>query len=91
MTFEDTIQIEVKFGCGFAIVNDKAFAVDNGEIKNEVIDYDITKRMHDENMNPIDPYTEFRDFSKCFISFNSAAQKVRLNDGQEYVPPQRYG
>lgn len=40
---------------------------------------------YDENYNPI-PITEnWVDFSKCFISFNSSAQKIRLNDGQEYI------
>lgn len=39
----------------------------------------------DEDYNPVEPTQEWLDFSKCFISFNSAAQKVRLNDGTEYV------
>lgn len=39
----------------------------------------------DENLDPVEPTEEWVDFSKCFISFNSAAQKVRLNDGQEYI------
>ena len=39
----------------------------------------------DSDMNPMPSYTDFFPFAKCFISFNSVAQKVRLNDGQEYV------
>lgn len=39
----------------------------------------------DEDFNPIPPTEEWIEFPKCFISFNSAAQKVRLNDGQEYT------
>lgn len=40
---------------------------------------------YDEDGNPIEPQEEWVDFSKCFISFNSAAQKTRLNDGSEYT------
>lgn len=40
---------------------------------------------YDENNDPINPTEEWVDFSKCFISFNSAAQKTRLNDGSEYT------
>lgn len=41
---------------------------------------------YDEDYNPVEPPTEkWTDFSKCFISFNSSAQKMRLNDGQEYI------
>ena len=43
---------------------------------------------YDEDNNPVnieEDVDAFVDFSKCFISFNSSAQKVRLNDGSEYV------
>ena len=40
---------------------------------------------YDEDHNPIKPREEWHDLPKCFISFNSSAQKVRLNDGSEYV------
>lgn len=40
---------------------------------------------YDDNFNPIPPREEWVDFSKCFISFNSSAQKIRLNDGQEFI------
>lgn len=45
----------------------------------------VTEGGYDENYNPVEPTEEWADFSKCFISFNSAAQKIRLNDGQEYI------
>lgn len=42
--------------------------------------------LYDENNDPIiDVDASFAEFAKCFISFNSAAQKIRLNDGSEYV------
>ena len=44
-----------------------------------------TEGGYDEDYNPVAPTEEWVDFSKCFISFNSSAQKVRLNDGQEYI------
>ena len=40
---------------------------------------------YDKDFNPVEMTEEWLDFSRCFISFNSAAQKVRLNDGSEYV------
>lgn len=40
---------------------------------------------YDEELNPVDPIEEWLDFPKCFISFNSSAQKVRLHDGQEFI------
>ena len=40
---------------------------------------------YDKDYNPVELTEEWKDFSKCFISFNSAAQKIRLNDGSEYV------
>lgn len=45
----------------------------------------VTDGGYDENYNPIPPTEEWIEFSKCFISFNAAAQKIRLNDGQEYI------
>lgn len=45
----------------------------------------VTEGGYDEDFNPVKPTEEWLDFSKCFISFNTSAQKVRLNDGQEYV------
>ncbi len=45
----------------------------------------LTDGGYDENFNPIEPTEEWLEFSKCFISFNTAAQKIRLNDGQEYI------
>lgn len=45
----------------------------------------VTEGGFDEELNPIEPVEEWKAFPKCFISFNSAAQKVRLNDGQEYI------
>ncbi|SEA80551.1 hypothetical protein SAMN04487851_11494 [Prevotella sp. tc2-28] len=40
---------------------------------------------YDEDYNPIEPTEEWIDFAKCFISFNSSAQKIHLHDGQEYI------
>ena len=44
-----------------------------------------TEGGYDSDYNPVKPTEEWLEFSKCFISFNSAAQKIRLNDGSEYV------
>jgi hypothetical protein len=40
---------------------------------------------YDEDYNPTEPQEEWVRFSECFISFNSAAQSIRLNDGNLYV------
>ena len=87
MTFEDTIEIEAQtYGYDYAIIDNVAYECnDKGEITDERVDIDIEKCMFDENMNPKKPATEFFPLAKCFISFNSSAQKVRLNDGQEYI------
>ena len=45
----------------------------------------ITDSGFDADYNPIKPTETWNTFSKCFISFNSQAQKIRLNDGQEYI------
>ena len=45
----------------------------------------VTEGGYDENYNPVAPLEEWVPFSKCFLSFNSQAQKIRLNDGQEYI------
>lgn len=45
----------------------------------------ITEGGYDADYNPVEPTEEWVDFSKCFISFNSAAQRTRLNDGTEYI------
>ena len=45
----------------------------------------VTEGGYDENYNPVPPTEQWEEFSRCFISFNSAAQKIRLNDGQEYI------
>ena len=39
---------------------------------------------YDENNDPIGPVEEWKEFSKCSISFNSSAQKITLHDGSEY-------
>lgn len=44
-----------------------------------------TEGGYDEDFNPVPPTEEWVAFPSCFISFNSSAQKVRLNDGTEYV------
>lgn len=87
MTFEDTIEVEaLTYGNGYAIIGGKTYVCDNeGNITDEQADVDIQNVSFDEDMNPIEPYAGFFPFAKCFISFNSSAQRVRLNDGQEYV------
>ena len=41
---------------------------------------------YDEYGNPVEANENgWVDFLKCFISFNSSAQKVRLNDGEEFI------
>jgi hypothetical protein len=40
---------------------------------------------YDGESNPLPPREEWTQFSKCFISFNSQAQRIRLNDGTEYI------
>ncbi len=41
---------------------------------------------YDEDNNPITDDSEeaWLEFSKCFISFNTSAQKITLHDGKEY-------
>ena len=87
MTFEDTLEIEaLTYGCGYAIIGENAYKCsDDGQITNEKVDVDFEKGVFDEDWNPIEPYAEFFNFSKCFISFNSAAQHIRANDGSQYV------
>ena len=41
-------------------------------------------RSYDDKGYPNDPENEWSLFGKCFLSFNSAASKVRLADGKEY-------
>lgn len=40
---------------------------------------------YDENGYPIEEIETWVEFGKCFISFNSAAQTIVLNDGNEYI------
>ena len=40
---------------------------------------------YDEYHNPVEPSESWEILPKCFISFNSSAQKVRLNDGSVYI------
>jgi hypothetical protein len=40
---------------------------------------------YDENLDPIEPTEEEALFGKCFISFNTKADKVTLADGKEYI------
>ena len=46
--------------------------------------YSVSGGGVDENGNQIAPSVSLDDYSKCFISFNSSAQKVVLHDGSEY-------
>lgn len=86
MTFEDTIEIEVKRGFDFALIGGIAYECnDEGEITEERLDMDIDRGFFDKDMNPKEFGTDFLPLAKCFISFNSSAQKIRLNDGKEYA------
>ena len=41
---------------------------------------------YDSDGNPVTEVAEsWTEFGKCFLSFNSRAERVRLNDGSEYV------
>lgn len=86
MTFEDTIEIKAKgYGGGYVIIGNKAYIVADGVITSEEAEVSLADAEFDEDMNPRQMQWEYYPFSKCFISFNSSAQKIRLNDGQEYV------
>ena len=39
---------------------------------------------YDENLDPIEPTTEFVEVGRCVIFPNTKALKVTLNDGREY-------
>lgn len=52
--------------------------------EDELYVYTTTGSGYDINGNPLEPVTTESFFSKCFISFNSSAQKVILHDGREY-------
>lgn len=43
----------------------------------ESVDYNADGR-------PVEPHNTLRYFGRCFLSFNSAAQRVALDDGNEY-------
>jgi len=45
----------------------------------------LTGDKYDADYNPVAQTEEWVEFGKCFISFNSSAQKMRLADGTEYV------
>jgi hypothetical protein len=86
MTFEDTIEIEANTdGFSYVIIGKKAYRISDGVITDELVGIDVNGPIVDEELNPVDNFTEFFPLAKCFISFNSSAKKVRLNDGQEYI------
>ena len=71
---------------GTCVYGGKVFQVsDDGTITDERADVCLQKLMYDEHLNPREPRTEYFPLSKCFISFNSQAQKVRTNDGRDYI------
>lgn len=39
---------------------------------------------YDADGYPIEPQSQWVSFGKCFLSFNSVAQKIRLADGSDY-------
>lgn len=89
MKFEDDIQVKALFygSFAYAVINNTAYKVDaeTGRITPEIADVDLAMEQYDRQGYPIEPTEEWVDFSRCFISFNSAATKVRLNDGREYI------
>lgn len=85
MRFEDKIQIKVfTYAEWYAVIGDKAYVVDdNGVITTKRAD--VKNAQYDKRGNPLTPQEVYFDLSNCFISFNSAAQKVRTHDGQERI------
>lgn len=45
----------------------------------------VTESGYDEDLNPIEPTTEWVEFGKCIILPNTRAVKTTLADGSEYV------
>lgn len=85
MTFEDTIQVQVhEYPYGIAVVGNTAYLMDSqNNITAESVSDELIDK-YDCNGDAIETETVYVDFSKCFISFNSNAQKIRLHDGTEY-------
>lgn len=44
-----------------------------------------TEGGYDEELNPVEPTSEWREVGKCVIMPNEKAQSITLNDGQEYI------
>ena len=44
-----------------------------------------TEGGYDEELNPIEPTSEWLEVGKCIILPNERAQSVSLNDGEEYI------
>ena len=85
MTFEDSLEIRVLiYESTLAKVGKNTYLIKDGEISDES-GLLFTGYRYDENGDEIEPDEEYIFFSKCFISFNHSAQKVRLNDGSEYI------
>lgn len=70
MRFEDTIEVMLKPTSSYD-------ANGNPVAEEEESGVTLTKGSDEE--------PEWTPFSKCFLSFNSKADKVRLNDGSEYM------
>lgn len=86
MTFEDTIEVQAStYSGGYAIIANRAYVVSDGIITDQRTEVHTDNGVFDDKMNPVEPYAEFYPLGKCFISFNSSAQKVRLHDGKEYI------
>lgn len=44
----------------------------------------VADPVYDEDGYPVEGTDRWREFGKCFISFNSSAAKIRLKDGSDY-------
>ena len=53
-------------------------------LSDEIAVLKTTPGGYDQDGNPYDGETDWMELGKCFISFNSKAEKVVLNDGSEY-------
>ena len=86
MNYEDKIQVRAKmYSDTSVIIGDKLYRTDNGTITDEIVGDDIELIRYTREGYPIAFEEDWFNLSKCFISFNSSAQKIRLNDGNEYI------
>lgn len=91
MRFSDKLQIQALcYEPNYAVIGGKAFIIDNnggitGNVDEEQTEELLTNGRYDEEGNSITPIQRWVTFGKCVIFPNSKAQKIRLNDGKEYI------